>query len=118
MSWLNCSMRLGADTKKIKTKTGTPMTTGFGFMDVNAESGYPIAVVSFGEIATELAKYKKVFTNRLAFLGPEDPDRMHRAEFFKAAMDALGIKLEMFTDHEAAIEWLSDVTTHDLESEE
>ena len=68
-------------------------------------------------VATELAKYKKVFANRLAILAPDEPDRMLRAQFFKAAMDVQGFELEFFTDYEAAIEWLSDVTTHELAPE-
>jgi len=62
MAWLNTTLRLSSDTKRIKTKTGTSMTTGFGFMDVGSDSDHGLSIVSFGEIADELIKYKKGVT--------------------------------------------------------
>ena len=56
--WINTKIRLAKDTKLIKTKTGTPMRTAFGFAEItNGESGFPLGLVAFNEMAEGLAKY-------------------------------------------------------------
>lgn len=50
-------VRLGGDTKKINTKTGTLMRTAWGFADVDSESGLMLGIVAFGNLSEELAKY-------------------------------------------------------------
>ena len=52
-------VRLGGDTKKINTKTGTLMRTAWGFADVDSESGLMVGIVAFSNLAEELAKYHK-----------------------------------------------------------
>jgi hypothetical protein len=73
--------------------------------------------MSFGEVldvATALAKYKDLLAHRLAILGPDDPDRVERGRTFKTAAELKGVEIGVFTDYEAAVEWLADVTTHHL----
>jgi len=56
--WINTKIRLAKDTKLIKTKTGTPMRTAFGFAEVaNGESGFPLGLIAFNEMAEGLSKY-------------------------------------------------------------
>ena len=50
-------VRLVKDTRTIQTKTGTRMQSGFGFADIDGESGLPVGLVAFGNLAGELAKY-------------------------------------------------------------
>lgn len=59
-------IRLAKDTRPIQTKTGTRMQSGFGFSDVDSDNGLPVAVVAFGNLADELAKYKKGATIRVS----------------------------------------------------
>jgi len=59
-------IRLAKDTRQIQTKTGTRMQTGFGFADVDSESGLALGIVAFGNLADELAKYRKGATIRVS----------------------------------------------------
>ena len=59
-------MRLGSSPRKIQTKTGTRMQTGFGFIDIDGDTDLPAGVVAFGSLADELAKYKKGATIRIS----------------------------------------------------
>ena len=34
-------MRLGSDTRKIQTKTGSSMQAGFGFIDIDGDNDLP-----------------------------------------------------------------------------
>ena len=43
--------------KSIHTKTGTPMSAGFGFADIGGEKGLPVGIVGFNNLANELSKY-------------------------------------------------------------
>jgi hypothetical protein len=58
MIYMNARIRL-ISTKSIKTKTGKPMTTGFGYADIQGESGFPLGLVCWNDIAGELARYGK-----------------------------------------------------------
>lgn len=42
------------------------MQSGFGFIDVDSDNGLPCAVVAFGALADELAKYSKGSTIRVS----------------------------------------------------
>lgn len=57
--WVNTTIRLGADPRSIRTKSGTPMTAGFGFADIGGESGFPLGLVCFNKLADELRRYRK-----------------------------------------------------------
>lgn len=59
-------VRLAKDTRPITTKTGTRMQTGFGFADIDSDNGLPVGVVAFGNLADELAKYRKGATIRVS----------------------------------------------------
>ena len=43
--------------KSIHTKTGTPMSAGFGFADIGGEKGLPVGIVGFNNLANGLSKY-------------------------------------------------------------
>lgn len=74
--------------------------------------GTTVAKQSFGaimELALETARYKSVFRGKIANVIPDDKERIDTARYLKACMDIEGFQYEVFTDFEAAIEWLSDV---------
>ena len=50
-------VRLVKPVRVINTKTGTPMSAGFGFADIGGEKGLPVGVVGFNNLANELSKY-------------------------------------------------------------
>ena len=52
-------IRLAKDSRKIETKTGTPMVTNFGFADISGDDGLPVGIVAFSNLAAILQKYKK-----------------------------------------------------------
>jgi hypothetical protein len=58
MIYMNARLRL-ISTKRINTKTGKPMTTGFGYADIQGETGFPLGLVCWGDMAGELARYSK-----------------------------------------------------------
>lgn len=58
MIYMNARIRL-VNTRRINTKTDKPMTTGFGYADIQGESGFPLSLVSWGDMADELARYGK-----------------------------------------------------------
>jgi len=58
MIYMNARIRL-ISTKRIKTSTGKPMTSGFGYADIQGESGFPLGLVCWNDIAGELARYGK-----------------------------------------------------------
>ena len=58
MIYMNARIRL-VSTKRINTTTGKPMTTGFGYADIQGESGFPLGLVCWNDIAGELARYGK-----------------------------------------------------------
>ena len=55
MIYLNARLRL-VTTKRIKTKDGKPMTTGFGYADIQGEMGFPLGLVCWNDMAEELAR--------------------------------------------------------------
>lgn len=59
-------VRLVKDTRKIQTKKGTRMQSGFGFADIDGENGLPVGVVAFGSLADELGKYSNGSTIRVS----------------------------------------------------
>jgi len=58
MIYMNARVRL-ISTKRITTKTGKPMTTGFCYADIQGEKGFPLGLVCWNEMAEELARYGK-----------------------------------------------------------
>ncbi len=62
------------------------------------------------ELALEFARYRLVFTGRIAFLFPDDPERLASATEFLACLDMVGCRFQtgVFTDFEGAIDWLGD----------
>ena len=57
--YTNVRIKIVSDGKNIRTKTGTPMASSFGYVDVGGEDDFALGVVAFGHIAPELAKVKK-----------------------------------------------------------
>ncbi len=58
MIYMNARVRV-ISTKRITTKTGKPMTTGFCYADIQGETGFPLGLVCWNDIAEELARYSK-----------------------------------------------------------
>lgn len=59
-------------------------------------------------VALEFAKYEDIFRNKMAFLIPDEEERIQRAEYVKKSMvGVMRFQLEYFTDYEKAIDWLS-----------
>ncbi len=58
MIYMNARVRV-ISTKPITTKTGKPMTTGFCYADIQGETGFPLGLVCWNDIAEELARYSK-----------------------------------------------------------
>ena len=56
MIYLNARLRL-ISTKRISIASGKPMTTGFGYADIQGETGFPLGLVCWGDMAGELARY-------------------------------------------------------------
>ena len=50
-------VRLVKPVRAISTKTGTPMSAGFGFADIGGAKGLPVGVVGFNNLSSELSKY-------------------------------------------------------------
>ena len=74
---------------------------------------------SFGDILTvamEFAKYQDTFPNKIAVIIPDDPQRIERADFFKASLGDVKFKMEYFTDFEKAIDWLSTIMEYPKDS--
>ena len=59
-------VRLANDSSSITTKTDTKMQTCFGFADIDGDSGLPVGIVAFGNLADVLAKYHKGDTLRVS----------------------------------------------------
>ena len=57
-------VRLVKPVNPINTKTGTPMSTSFGFADIGGDKGLPVGVVGFNNLANELSKYGQGATIR------------------------------------------------------
>ena len=58
MIYMNARVRL-ISTKRITTKTGKAMTTGFCYADIQGEKGFPLSLVCWNDLAEELARYGK-----------------------------------------------------------
>ena len=58
MIYMNARVRV-ISIKRITTQTGKPMTTGFCYADIQGETGFPLGLVCWNDIAEELARYSK-----------------------------------------------------------
>ena len=61
-------------------------------------------------MALEVVRCKSALTGKIANVVPDDENRLSIARTFKAAIDLQGVKYEIFTDLEAAMNWLSEET--------
>ena len=61
------------------------------------------------KIILESTKYYKAFSNKIALIVANDPDRIARTKFFKAGLKLGKYQFEYFTDYENALDWLSDI---------
>jgi hypothetical protein len=59
-------------------------------------------------IASECAKLKSDFNNKIAFLIPDTEERIHFAQLFKTCMETQGFRFKQFFNAETAMEWLTD----------
>jgi hypothetical protein len=61
-------------------------------------------------VALEFAEYEDIFRNRIAFLIPNNEERIRRAEYVKKSLVGVrGFTLDYFTEYEKAIDWLSSI---------
>ena len=60
-------------------------------------------------LAFEMARYRSIFKGKIANVVPDDEKRLTIAKQFKASMDIQGLRYELFTNFEDAINWLSEV---------
>lgn len=64
-------------------------------------------------LALEFAEYREVFKNKIAFIIPDDKERIARAEYVKNSLVQLkDIQMDYFTEYEKAIDWLSFIEIH------
>lgn len=63
-----------------------------------------ISVADLWHLANELCNFYKAFSRRLAILCP--PERFDRAAFFALCAKNRGLRINVFTSYEDAIEWL------------
>lgn len=67
---------------------------------------------SFAElltVAVEFAKYQDAFSNKIAVIIPNTPERIERAKFFMATLGDVNFQIQHFTEFEDAIDWLSTI---------
>ncbi len=62
------------------------------------------------KLVTEIVHYRPALPNRMATLVPDNPLRLHAAHLIEACLQLQGFKYKVFTEYEAAIEWLADTT--------
>jgi hypothetical protein len=60
-------------------------------------------------IAVEVAQYRDFFSNKIACVIPDEPERIETAKRLEAALAVKDFQYRVFTSFEEAIEWLSDV---------
>ncbi len=58
MIYMNARLRLVL-TKRHQIASSKPMTTGFGYADIQGETGFPLGLVCWNDMAEELARYGK-----------------------------------------------------------
>ena len=61
------------------------------------------------QVALEVVRCKSALKGKIANVVPDDEKRLSLARTFKAAIDLQGFNYEIFTDFEAAMNWLSEV---------
>ena len=61
------------------------------------------------QVAVEFGRYKSAFKGKMANVLPDDEERLRLARQLKALMECQGLRYELFTNFEEAVEWLSDV---------
>ncbi|MBC2734150.1 MAG: hypothetical protein HF981_07320 [Desulfobacteraceae bacterium] len=79
-------------------------------MDVRDAASQLSSMGDLLTLSTEFAKYKNVFTNKIAMLLPDTQERVERANRFKACMVVNGFQFEYFTDYDRAVAWLSEAS--------
>jgi len=65
--YTNVRIRLATDAKKIQTKTGTAMSSAFGYINTEGEEGFAVGLIAFNKLAEKLLTAKKGDT--LAVMG-------------------------------------------------
>jgi hypothetical protein len=70
---------------------------------------YHVNMSDIMKTAIELSVFKNTLPNKIANIIPKDPKRLSIAEKAEAAIRIKGIEYKVFTDFEAAIEWLSKI---------
>lgn len=60
-------------------------------------------------IARDVSIFRHLLTNRIAYVIPNDEDRLSKAENAETIIQVQGIQYKVFTDYGDAIEWLSEI---------
>lgn len=76
-------------------------------MDLRETETHP-EMLDLMAIASECAKLKSDFNNKIAFLIPNTEERVKFATLFKACMETQGFRFKQFFDHETAMAWLTE----------
>ena len=64
------------------------------------------------KIAFEFTKYQSSLQSKIAFIIPNEPERIEKAQFFMQLIDTASLKMKYFTEYEKAIEWFSSITNY------
>jgi hypothetical protein len=70
---------------------------------------YSVNMSDIMKTAIELSVFKNSLPNKIANIIPKDEKRVSIAEKTQAAIRIKGIEYKIFTEFEAAIDWLSDI---------
>jgi len=62
-----------------------------------------------GQLTQEFIRLMPSFTNKIAVLTPDDPERIKVGAKLELCMRLKGIRYSMFTEYEKAIDWLSSI---------
>jgi hypothetical protein len=64
------------------------------------------------KIAAEFSKYQSTLPDKIAFIIPNEPERIEKAQFFMKSLDEASLKTKYFMNYEKAIEWFSSVKNY------
>jgi hypothetical protein len=71
-----------------------------------------LTIASFdhmGQLAQEFIRLMPAFSNRIAVLTPDDPERIKIGAKLELCMRLKGVRYSVFTEYEKAIDWLSSI---------
>jgi hypothetical protein len=75
-------------------------------MDMRETESKP-EMLDLMQISSTCAKLRSDFNSKIAFLIPDNEERIRFAQLFKACMEAQGFRFRQFFERDAALEWLT-----------